>query len=191
MISIILASASPRRKELMGLLNIEFEIKTKNIEEIIDSNKLPAQIVEDLAVQKATAVAIENQDSIVIGCDTIVVNDGKILGKPKNEENAFEILKSLQDSTHKVYTGVSIICEKQKLHRTFYECTDVVMKAMTDDEIKRYIATKEPMDKAGAYGIQGYGSVFIKQIVGDYFNVVGLPIQKLYDILKEIDKDLF
>ncbi|MHC1747561.1 MAG: nucleoside triphosphate pyrophosphatase [Cellulosilyticaceae bacterium] len=188
---IILASASPRRKELMQLLNIPFEIKTKNIEEIIDETKLPQEIVEDLAYQKAYAIAKENPNSLVIGCDTIVAVDTKILGKPKDENDAFHILKGLQDRSHKVYTGITMMCLAQNLCYQFHDSTEVTMKAISEEEIKRYIATGEPMDKAGAYGIQGYASVFISKITGDYFNVVGLPVQKLYDALKEINPNLF
>lgn len=183
---IILASASPRRKELMGLLPLTFEIITKNIAEELDETLSPVENVMSLAVQKAKAVAQDYPERLVIGCDTIVVLDGQILGKPKDKEQAYDMLNSLSSRIHQVYTGVSIQCERQEIFESFYVETKVHMKAISDKEIYCYIATGDPMDKAGAYGIQTQGALLIDKIEGDYFNVVGLPISRLYEELKKI-----
>ena len=185
MAKIILASASPRRKELLSLAGVEFTVKVADVDEVIPENASPDEVVMSLAMQKAQAVAKENADSIVIGSDTVVALDGVILGKPKNEENAAEMLRTLSGRSHTVYTGVAIIHgEKTKV---FCEATEVVFNELSEEEILRYVATKEPMDKAGAYGIQGKGCVLVEKIVGDYFNVVGLPVSKLYRELRDFD----
>ncbi|MBR3835642.1 MAG: septum formation inhibitor Maf [Clostridia bacterium] len=182
MADIILASASPRRKELLTLAGVDFTVKAADVEEVIPENASPDEVVMSLALQKAQAVSKDNADCIVIGSDTVVALDGVILGKPKDEENAREMLIALSGRSHTVYTGVAIIHgEKTK---SFCEATEVVFNELSQEEILNYIATKEPMDKAGAYGIQGKGCVLVEKIVGDYFNVVGLPVSRLYKELK-------
>lgn len=193
-IPIILASASPRRFELMTQAGFTFSVVPSSVEETIIS-ETPDKIVEDLALQKANDVyhAIKKdhleQDFIVIGADTIVCYNGEILGKPEDAQEAFDMLKLLSDRTHQVYTGVAILyrCEGAKQTYFFNEKTDVTFCAVNDYEIKDYIATKDPMDKAGSYGIQGPFAKHISKIQGDYFNVVGLPISRLYQELKKLN----
>lgn len=188
---IILASGSPRRRELLTQIGLQFEVRVSRADEKTAVRK-PELMVQELAERKSSAVweALlgEERDSvIVVGADTVVVLDGSIMGKPENEENAFEMLSWLQGRTHQVYTGVTVIgrTEGGSLHRkTFYEKTDVTMFAMKAQEIRDYIKTGEPMDKAGAYGIQGKCAAFIRGICGDYYNVVGLPIGRLCQELK-------
>ncbi len=180
--NIILASGSPRRKELMTLAGLDFEIKVADVDETLPEGIAPFDAVKMLSLKKAKAVADEYTDKIVIGADTVVAFDGKILGKPTDKNDAFEMLRMLSGQTHKVYTGVAIICNDTICN--FYEETDVEFYPLTDDEIISYINTGEPMDKAGAYGIQGKGCVLVKRINGDYSNVVGLPIARLSRELK-------
>lgn len=175
---IILASASPRRRELMELAGYDFEVICADITEVVPENVEPQEVVMSLALQKARAVADEHKNAVVVGSDTVVALDGKILGKPHSRQEACEMLRSLSGKAHKVFTGVAIVCgEKVK---NFFDETDVEFYPLSDCEIEKYVATGEPMDKAGAYGIQGKGSVLIKKINGDFFNVMGLPIAKLY-----------
>ena len=188
---IILASASPRRRELLAQIGLEFEVKVSNKEEVYTSTK-PQKIVEELALMKAENVAsdlqaegVELKNTIVIGADTIVVRDEEILGKPKNED---EILLSLQGRAHEVYTGVAILSynstgEKEIINHAVE--TKVHVHEMSEEEIRAYIATGDPMDKAGAYGIQGSFAAYIDGIEGDYYNVVGLPVSYVYQQLKK------
>lgn len=178
MSDLILASASPRRKELLENIGLRFRIVVADIEEKIPDEATPEQAVEALALQKAQAVADMNKNSVVIGADTVVVLDGKILGKPKSEDDAIDMLSSLSGRTHTVCTGVAIINGDEA--KSFVEVTEVEFHTLTADEIVAYVKTGEPMDKAGAYGIQGKGCVLVKRINGDYFNVVGLPVSKVY-----------
>lgn len=175
---IILASASPRRKELMELAGYDFEVICADIVEVVPEEAMPQEVVMSLALQKAQAVAAEHKEAVVIGSDTVVALDGKILGKPHSEQEACEMLRSLSGRTHKVFTGVAIVCGGKV--KNFFDETDVEFYSLGDDEIKKYVATGEPTDKAGAYGIQGKGSVLVKRIHGDFFSVMGLPIAKLY-----------
>lgn len=175
---IILASASPRRKELMELAGYDFEVICADIVEVVPEEAMPQEVVMSLALQKAQAVAAEHKEAVVIGSDTVVALDGKILGKPHSEQEACEMLRSLSGRTHKVFTGVAIVCGGKV--KSFFDETDVEFYSLGDDEIKKYVATGEPTDKAGAYGIQGKGSVLVKRINGDFFSVMGLPIAKLY-----------
>ena len=179
---IILASASPRRRELLALAGVDFTVKVADVEELIPENASPDEVVKSLALQKAQAVAQMNPDSIVIGSDTVVALGNTILGKPQDEENAVEMLTMLSGRAHTVYTGVAIICGEKISN--FCEATQVVFHTLTEKEIRDYVATKEPNDKAGAYGIQGKGCVLVEKIVGDYFNVVGLPVSRVYRELK-------
>lgn len=183
MAEIILASASPRRKELLSTAGIEFTVKVADVEEKIDDGLTPAEVVRSLALQKAQAVADKNPEAIVIGADTIVVLDDVILGKPQSEENAVEMLTSLSGRSHTVYTGVALI--KGDKVRSFCEATQVEFYDLTEEDIDAYVATKDCMDKAGAYGIQTNGCVLIRKIDGDYFNVVGLPVSKVYRELRD------
>jgi septum formation protein len=181
---LILASGSPRRKELLEMANLPFEILASDIQERVPENATPEEIVQSLAYQKAKAIADMESDAYVLGADTIVVYNGLILGKPKTEQDAFETLKMLSGHTHEVLTGVAILSSRQKM--TFYERTKVTFWELTDEEILNYIASGEPMDKAGSYGIQGRGSLFVKRIEGDYFSVVGLPIARTVRELRKL-----
>ena len=182
---LILASGSPRRRELMSQVGLDFTVVTSDADENIKEME-PEDYVRELSSAKAQSVLeqyADKEDSvIVIGADTIVYHKGEILTKPKNEEDAFRILKSLEGQIHQVYKGVTI-CSGHK-NVSFYEKTDVWVYDMTDEEIRDYISTGEPMDKAGAYGIQGKFAAYIKGIEGDYNNVVGLPVARLVHELK-------
>lgn len=180
---IILASGSPRRKELLTIAGLEFKVIVADVDEIIPENAEPQDVVKSLALQKASAVAEKYPDCVVIGADTVVVNDNAILGKPKSEADAIEMLSALSGRTHSVCTGVAIICGNKV--KSFCETTEVEFYNLTENEIISYVRTGEPMDKAGAYGIQGKGCVLVKRIVGDYFNVVGLPVSKVFRELSE------
>ncbi|MES9671040.1 Maf family protein [Bacillus pseudomycoides] len=184
---LILASGSPRRKELLELAGVPFEIVVSEIEETIGAYSSPADIVMSLALQKASAVVEHHEDSVVLGADTIVTYESRILGKPKDEAEAKEILQLLSGKTHEVYTGVALISKEKTV--TFYERAEVMFWELTEEEIDAYIATKEPLDKAGSYGIQGKGSIFVQHIQGDYYSVVGLPIARLVRELKQFDND--
>ena len=185
---IILASGSPRRKELLNQIGIEYEVILSNVDEETEEIH-PDLIVMDLSRQKALEVASKVKDgSVVLGADTVVAVDGKILGKPASKYDAFDMLKSLSGREHCVYTGVTLIkkyTEKDEII-TFAEKTEVYVKEMSDDEIRMYIESGESMDKAGAYGIQGRFAAFVEKINGDYNNIVGLPVSKVYDRLKEL-----
>ena len=182
---LILASASPRRKELLGKIGLEFDIIPAKGEEVI-TQTLPWEVVKELSFQKAKEIAdIQAEECIVIGSDTIVDKGEQIMGKPKDEADAFNMLKTLSGDWHSVISGVTVLDNKSAKSESFYVETKVKFAHLTDEEINNYIKTKEPMDKAGSYGIQGKGSRFIEKIDGDYFNVVGLPVQKLYTVLKK------
>lgn len=186
---IILASASPRRKELMALAGYEFEIKVSHKEESYQSTT-PDEIVKELSLLKAEDIAeqVEVRDVVIIGADTVVAYGGKILGKPQSKQDAFEMIKSFQGQKHQVYTGVAILkfdAEGNKSTINHAVKTDVYVNPMTDEEIWNYIEKDNVMDKAGAYGIQSGFAIHIEKIEGDYFNVVGLPISYIYEALKE------
>ncbi len=176
---IILASASPRRKELL---------KEEKI-----TKELPSEIVEELSYQKAVDICGQlagtmKEDFVVIGADTIVSSWNKVMGKPKDKEEAFDMLWELQGKSHQVYTGVTLAWKYQDepaMFYTFNECTDVTVFPMTEEEIEKYIDSKEPMDKAGAYAIQGRFAAYVQGICGDYANVVGLPVGRLYQEMKK------
>ncbi len=183
MAEIILASASPRRKELLATAGLDFTVKVADVEEKIEDGLAPDAVVMSLALQKAQAVALDNPEAVVIGADTVVVLDGTILGKPESEQNAVEMLTALSGRSHTVYTGVALI--KGDRVKNFCEATQVEFYDLTKEEIEAYVATKDCMDKAGAYGIQSRGCVLISKIDGDYFNVVGLPVSKVYRELRD------
>lgn len=182
---IVLASGSPRRRELLGNLGLEFEIMTDNSPETVICGEKPQDTVLRLSAQKAKNVAGKvSGGATVIAADTIVSADGKILGKPKDESDAFDMLKMLSGRSSEVYTGVTVKDTESGKTVSEFERTSVRFRSLSDDEIKRYIASGEPMDKAGAYGIQNLGALLIEGIDGDYFNVVGLPLCRLNMILK-------
>jgi septum formation protein len=188
---IILASASPRRRELMEQAGYEFEIQVSHKEETYVS-ETPAEIVKELALLKAKDIAEQNvqQDLIVIGADTVVAYEGRILGKPKSREDAFDMIQSFQGDKHQVYTGVAILHYGQDGREEIINHavkTDVYVNAMTEEEIWRYIDSDNVMDKAGSYGIQSGFAIHIEKIEGDYFNVVGLPISYIYSELKKFN----
>ncbi len=208
---IILGSASPRRRELLEQIGIEFEVVVSDAQEHYESTR-PEEIVRELALMKAEHVAgeverrekesgdrsyISEQETgkinlcnvMILGADTIVVRDGQILGKPSDEEAAFFMLKSLQGRMHQVYTGVTLLDFDGNGERhtiSHAEETKVYVHEMTDEEIRRYIAAGESMDKAGAYGVQGRFAAYIDRIEGDYYNVVGLPVAYVYHAMKEL-----
>lgn len=189
--NVYLASASPRRKELLKQVGISFKVVPSTVEEKITKEK-PDEVVEELSYQKAVDVCGKlaeegKEDFVVIGADTVVSAWGKILGKPADKADAARMLKDLQGGSHQVYTGVTLAWkykDMQPMYATFSECTDVTMYAMTDEEIQRYVDSGEPMDKAGAYAIQGLCAAHIQGICGDYNNVVGLPVGRLCQELK-------
>ncbi|TCN24556.1 Maf family protein [Mesobacillus foraminis] len=181
---LILASSSPRRKELLENLHLTFEISSSNVDESFDADLSPKQAVMELAARKARFVSNRHQDAFVIGSDTVVVLGGEILGKPASKEEAFHMLKGLSGETHSVYTGVSIISSTNK-EIQFYEKTDVTFWELSLEEIETYIRSGEPFDKAGGYGIQGFGSFLVREIKGDYYTVVGLPVSRT---IRELQK---
>jgi septum formation protein len=189
---IILASASPRRKELLEKAGVTFTVQAGNGEEVITSTD-PQQVVMELSLQKAQQIAGEEEEgTLIIGADTVVVYEGKILGKPSDDADAEATLKFLQGNTHQVYTGVTVLRRENGSWEplTFAEKTDVTVYPMTDQEIRDYVKTGEARDKAGSYGIQGRFHVYVKGICGDYNNVVGLPVARLIHELKNIGIDL-
>ena len=179
---IILASASPRRQELLKYITPDFEVVPADVDETLPDDIPADESAEFLAVRKALHVAAANPDSMVIGSDTVVIADGEILGKPTDEADAERMLKKLSGKVHKVVTGVCLACGKKTF--SFSQATDVKFYALTDDEIRDYIATGDPMDKAGAYGIQSEGCVLIEKIDGDFFAVMGLPVARLKRVMK-------
>lgn len=189
---IYLASASPRRKELLKQVGISFKTMPSGIEEKITKTE-PSEVVEELSYQKAVDIcgrltAEGKEDFVVIGADTVVSCWGDILGKPKDKEEAKQMLHRLQGGSHQVYTGVTLAWKYKDLSAmsyTFSECTDVTMYSMTEEEIKAYADSGEPMDKAGAYAIQGLCAAYIQGICGDYNNVVGLPVGRVCQELKK------
>lgn len=173
---IILASGSPRRRELLTLAGIEYKVIPSECDEALPQNISPEDAVKLLAQRKARNVFNKYPDSLIIGADTVVALEGKILGKPKDKENAKAMLLSLSGKTHEVYTGVALI---SKYKREVFSCrSQVTFYPLTEKEIDDYIKTGEPMDKAGAYGIQGKGFILVKSINGDYNNIVGLPLSE-------------
>lgn len=183
---LVLASASPRRRELLHQVGLSPVIEPSHVDELILSTA-PDEAVKELSLQKARDVAFhyEGTDAVILGADTVVSVDHEILGKPRNTEEAFSMLKELQGRTHQVYTGVTLIFAESGETLTFSEKTEVQVYPMTEQQIRRYIATGEPMDKAGAYGIQGFFAAYVSGIEGDYNNVVGLPVARICRILSE------
>lgn len=184
---VVLASGSPRRRELLGQMGIEdFEVLPAQGEETAPEGLAPDALVARLALQKAREVAALRPEATVIGADTVVALDGRVLGKPSDEEEAREMLSALSGRRHQVYTGMAVLSGGQAFTRV--ECTQVEFRPLTEEEIAAYVATGESMDKAGAYGIQGRACVFIRGIQGDYYNVVGLPVCALHELLAQLER---
>lgn len=189
---IILASASPRRREILHNMGLEFTVMPAADEEKTEKVQ-PSEVVKELSLSKALNISKQvEKDTLIIGADTVVAFDGKILGKPKNQKDAFETLKLLQGTTHQVYTGVTILCgdSGEWIPVTFSECTQVTFYPVSEEEILRYVESGEGMDKAGSYGIQGYFGGYVKKIDGDYLNVVGFPAARMFYELKKRGIDL-
>ena len=184
----MLASGSPRRRELLEQMGVaEFEVLPAKGEETAPEGLPPRELVKQLALQKAREVFALRQDCTVIGADTVVVLDGQVLGKPRDEEDAVAMLTALSGRSHEVYTGMAVLSGGQEL--THAECTRVDFRTLTEEEIAAYVASKEPLDKAGSYGIQGKACVFIRGIAGDYYNVVGLPVCALHELLGQVKQE--
>ncbi len=180
---LILASASPRRRELLSLFHIPFSIRSADIDETMDPAASPEEEVGRVSARKAWAVPCEPGD-VVIAADTIVVCQGRTLGKPRSQEEARRMLRLLSGREHQVMTGCTVLSPRGR--ETFTEITDLRFRELTDAEIDRYVAGGEPMDKAGAYGIQGGAALFCTGMQGDYYNVMGLPVCRLYQSLKKL-----
>ena len=184
---LILASQSPRRRELLGLFGLPFTICVADIDETMDFGKDPADEVARVSRCKALAT-VRGEDAVVIAADTIVVCEGKVLGKPHSPEEAERMLGLLSGRDHQVMTGVTVL--RGNHERVFTEITDLHFRALTEKEITRYVRSGEPMDKAGAYGIQGGAALFCERMSGDYYNVMGLPVCRLGQVLKELAPEL-
>lgn len=184
---LILASQSPRRKELLGLFGLPFVIRVADIDETMNPEMSAADEVARVSRTKATAVPREGDD-VVVAADTIVVCGGQVLGKPKDEQDAYRMLRLLSGRDHQVMTGMTVLRGETAL--TVTEITDIHFRQLSDREILRYIATGEPMDKAGSYGIQGGAALFAEKMSGDYYNVMGLPVCRLGQLLKQIAPEL-
>ena len=187
MMKLILASQSPRRKELLGLLGIPFTIQVPQADETMDPNDDPASQVMEVSQRKAWAVCA-GEKNVVIAADTIVVCDGEILGKPHSKEDACRMLSMLSGRSHLVMTGMTVTHDRHTLSCT--EITEVFFRELSQEEIMRYVESGEPMDKAGAYGIQGGAALFVEKIDGDYYNVMGLPVCRLTQMLKQMAPEL-
>jgi septum formation protein len=181
--SIILASSSPRRKELLEGLNLQFITHPSDEDESVPDGTKPADMVEILSLRKAKSVATHYDEGLVIGSDTIVVCDDEILGKPADEKDAARMLSTIQGRSHFVYTGVAIVDAATGESQVAHSKTEVFVKPLDADTIRRYIQTGEPRDKAGSYAIQGLGATLVERINGDYFTVVGLPVGLLAEML--------
>jgi len=187
---IVLASGSPRRRDLVKMMGLKFELAVPEIREDLVPRAKPSSLVVELALAKALSLIGKFPNAAILGADTVVVLDGKILGKPRDRSDARAMLRTLSGRTHTVYTGLALVDVPTGLRETCCEKSLVTMKKINNEEIDRYLATGEPMDKAGSYGIQGFGAVFIKHIDGCFFNVMGLPVGRLYDMLKDLSKKL-
>ena len=185
--NLILASQSPRRRELLGLTGLDFIVRVADIDETMDPGKSPFDEVARVSRLKAQAIPREAGDAVV-AADTIVVCGGKVLGKPHSEEEAKEMLRLLSGKDHQVMTGCTVLRDDTAV--TFTEVTDLHFRELSDREIARYVASGEPMDKAGSYGIQGGAALFCTRMVGDYYNVMGLPVCRLGQVLREMAPDL-
>ena len=183
-VRVILASASPRRRELLSLIGIEHEVIPADIDESEHRGEQPAQLAERLAREKAVVLARRHPEALIIGADTIVVIDDRVLGKPRNEEDAALMLRTLRGRTHRVMTGVAVARGTRLVSDV--EEVDVTFRDLADPDIAAYIATGEPMDKAGAYGIQGFGATIVREIQGDYFAVMGLALGRMVELIRRL-----
>ena len=189
---IVLASASPRRQELLSNIGLKFEVIKSNFEETISDDGIsPETLAQQLAYGKAKDVADNQNEGIILGADTIVVFEDKIYGKPKDEQDAIKMLQSLSGKTHKVITGVALIDKENEKTIIGHEVTKVTFNDLTDQEIQAYVKSGDCFGKAGGYGIQNRGAILINRIEGCYFNVVGLPINKVYQMLKELGEYVY
>ena len=184
---LILASQSPRRKELLGLFHIPFAVRVADIDETMDPSLPPFDEVARVSRRKAEAIDREQED-VVIAADTIVVCQGRVLGKPRDPEDAKAMLRLLSGRDHQVMTGMTVLRGGKAL--TCTEVTDIHFRVLSEKEIEGYVASGEPMDKAGSYGIQGGAALFAEKMVGDYYNVMGLPVCKLWQLLQTIAPEL-
>jgi septum formation protein len=187
---IVLASGSPRRRELLAGIGLSFEVIVSNADESVDEKLDPPALVQELAYRKASQVANSLKYGLVIGADTIVVLEDQVLGKPADEEDAKRMLFQLQGRVHSVYSGIALIDAQTSESRIAYSRTDVKMRTLSVEEISRYVATGEPMDKAGSYAIQGIGAILVEGIQGDYYTVVGLPLTLLATMLSSFGIDV-
>ncbi|MBQ7566525.1 MAG: septum formation inhibitor Maf [Oscillospiraceae bacterium] len=185
---LILASQSPRRRELLGRIGLEFTVRAADIDETMDENDPPEVAVARISAKKAAAVEADESD-VVLAADTIVVLDGAVLGKPKDAADAARMLRMLAGRTHRVMTGVTV--RRGDKYETRVETTDVTFRPLREKEIAAYVATGEPMDKAGAYGVQGKASIFVSGLRGDYFNVMGLPLCLTAELLRTFGVEVF
>jgi septum formation protein len=181
---VILASASPRRRDLLALVGIDAEVIPANVDESVFAGELPPAHVERLARAKAAAIAATAPDAIVIAADTVVVIEGDILGKPVHRADAERMIRRLAGRTHEVFTGLAVARGGEIV--TGFESVKVTFRKLSTREVRAYVATGEPMDKAGAYGIQGYGATIVERIEGDYFAVMGLPLVRLVALLRKL-----
>lgn len=184
---LILGSQSPRRKELLGLFHIPFTVKVADIDEAMDPSRPPAEEVARVSRAKAEAISRSAGD-VVIAADTIVVLEGEVLGKPRDEADAIRMLTALSGRDHQVMTGVTVLRDERALTHT--EITDIHFRPLSQKEIAAYVATGEPMDKAGSYGIQGGAALFAEKLHGDYYNVMGLPVCRLWQMLQKIAPEI-
>ena len=187
---LILASASPRREELLKQMGLRFTIVPSKVNEEKYSNLTPVEMVKELSLAKAIEVGKLVEDTIVIAGDTVVLNKGEVLGKPDDKDEAESMLKKLSGDHHTVLSGVAVLSTYDNQTMVEYDQTKVFMRDITNNEIKEYVDTGEPMDKAGSYAIQGLGGIFVEKINGSYFTVMGLPIHKLQTMLKEFSVDV-
>lgn len=184
---LVLASASPRREEILKKLNLKFTIVPAKIEEDSFDAADPVELVKTLALEKAKTVSKLVEDVLIIAADTVVVQNGQILGKPEDELEAKKMLRQLSSKQHQVITGLTVLNSQTEASLVEYNITDVTMGKISEKEIENYISTGEPLDKAGAYAIQGFGGLFIKEIKGSYYSVMGLPIHQLKELLNNFN----
>lgn len=187
---LILASASPRREEILKRLNLQFTVVPSKVDERVYEHLNPDKMVQELSILKAKEVSKLVEDTLIIAADTIIVNDEKVLGKPQSKDGAVDMLKKLRGNNHTVMTGLAVYSTIEGKEITDIDRTKVFMSYMSDNEIEKYVSTGEPMGKSGSYAVQGLGSVFIERIEGSYFTVMGLPVHKLARILNDFSIEI-
>ncbi|UCF79852.1 MAG: septum formation inhibitor Maf [Candidatus Eiseniibacteriota bacterium] len=186
----VLVSGSPRRRRLLEMIGLRFEVAVPEVDEGELLEGEPEQVVVELALRKALSVANGYPEALLIGADTVVVLEGRVLGKPEDATQAEGMLRVLSGKTHTVYTGLALVDTRTGMRWTAYERSLVRMKRLAESEIAAYVRTGEPLDKAGSYGIQGLGSIFISDVNGCFFNVMGLPVRRLYEMLVQCSREL-